>query len=113
MADGCHAIARATREVASAENNLIIEGSDATLITSALRFAKEHVVRVRDAKGVTTEERFAPSPAYDLEIRAFEGEIRGERSHLPDDDDGIHNVLVTQAVLRSIEQRRIVEVAAP
>ena len=31
----CHAVARATREVASAENNLIIEGAEATLSTSA------------------------------------------------------------------------------
>ena len=78
----CHAVVRATREVASAENNLIIEGSEATLITSALRFAPEHVVRVRDRAG-TTEERFRASPAYALEIRAFEGELRGERSLLP------------------------------
>ena len=44
----CHALARATREVASAENNLIIEGADATLFTSSLRFVKEHVVYVRE-----------------------------------------------------------------
>src|SRR5262245_15215044 len=30
---GCHAVARATREIASAEDNLIVEGSAATLIT--------------------------------------------------------------------------------
>jgi predicted dehydrogenase len=58
----CHAVARATREVASAENNLLIEGSEATLITSALRFAAEHVVRLRDRMGLT-EERFPASPA--------------------------------------------------
>ena len=33
----CHALAKATREVGSAENNLIIEGEQATLITSPLR----------------------------------------------------------------------------
>src|SRR5207247_5272524 len=75
----CHAVARATREIASAENNLIVEGAEATLITSALRFAPEHVVRVRDRAG-TTEERFPASPAYALEIRAFEGELYGEDS---------------------------------
>jgi 1,5-anhydro-D-fructose reductase (1,5-anhydro-D-mannitol-forming) len=107
----CHAIARATREVASAGNNLIIEGSEATLTTSALRFAKEHVVSVRDARGAT-EQRFAPSPAYELEIRAFEGELCGERSLLPDGEDGLHNVAVTQAVLKSIDERRIVTVPA-
>lgn len=105
----CHAVARATREVASAENNLIIEGSEATLITSALRFAKEHVVYVRDQTG-TTEERFPVSPAYELEVPAFEGELRGEPSVLPDGEDSVRIVAVTEAVLQSIEERRSVAV---
>lgn len=105
----CHALARATREVASAENSLIIEGSEATLFTSALRFAKEHVVSVRDKNGVTAE-RFPASPAYALEIGAFAGEVRGERSLLPDGEDSAYTVAVTQAVLKSIDERRIVKV---
>jgi predicted dehydrogenase len=109
--DDCHAVARATREVASAENNLIIEGSEATLITSALRFATEHVVRVRDCTGMT-EERFPASPAYELEIQAFEGELCGERSLLPDGEDGVQTVAVTQAVLQAIDERRSMGVPA-
>jgi len=105
----CHAVARATREVARAENNLIIEGSEATLVTSGLRFASEHIVRVRDDTG-TTEERFAASPAYDWEVLAFEGELRGERSPLPDGQDSLQMVAVTQAVLQAIEARRVVAV---
>lgn len=109
--DDCHAVARATREVAGAENNLIVEGSEATLITSALRFAHEHVVRVRDRAGMT-EERFPASPAYELEVLAFEGELRGERSLLPDGEDSVQMVAVTQAVLQAIEERRSVAVPA-
>jgi predicted dehydrogenase len=105
----CHALAKATREVASAENNLVIEGSKATLITSALRFAKEHVISVRDASG-NTEERFPASPAYELQVRAFESDVRGVRSLLPDGEDSLHTVAVTNAVLQSIEERRIVTV---
>lgn len=101
----CHAVVRATREVASAENNLIIEGSEATLITSALRFAAEHVVRVRDRTGLA-EERFPASPTYEFEILAFEGEVRGERSLLPDGEDSVQMVAVTQAVLQAITERR-------
>lgn len=108
----CHAVARATREVASAENNLMVEGSEATLITSPLRFAPEHVVRVRDRAG-TTEERFPASPAYELEILAFEGELRGERSLLPDGEDSMQTVAVTQAVLQAIEERRSIAVPTP
>ncbi len=104
-----HAVARATREIASAENNLIIEGAEATCTTSALRFAKEHVVTVRDGSG-STEERFPASPAYDLEVSAFEGELGGERSRLPDGEESAQMVGVTQAVLQSIEERRIVSV---
>ena len=107
----CQAVVRATREVASAENNLIVEGAEATLITSALRFAPEHVVYVRDRTGMT-EERFPASPAYALEIRAFEDELRGERSLLPDGADSVRTVAVTQAVLQAIDERRSVAVAA-
>ena len=107
----CHAVARATREIASAENNLIVEGAEATLITSALRFATEHVVRVRDRTG-TTEERFPASPAYELQVHAFEGELRGERSLLPDGEDSVRTVAVTQAVLQAIEERRSMTVPA-
>jgi predicted dehydrogenase len=106
----CHALAKATREVASAENNLVIEGDRATLITSALRFAKEHVVTVRDAKG-STEERFAASPAYYLQVQAIETDLRGGRSLLPDGEDSLHTVAVTNAVLQAIDERRIVSVA--
>lgn len=107
----CHAVARATRDVGSAENNLIIEGAEATLVTSGLRFAKEHIVYVRDASG-TTEERFAASPAYEWEVLAFEGELRGERSQLPDGQDSVQMVAVTQAVLQSIDERRVIAVPA-
>jgi 1,5-anhydro-D-fructose reductase (1,5-anhydro-D-mannitol-forming) len=107
--DECHVVARATREVASAENNLIIEGSEATLVTSALRFASAHVVWVRDRAGLT-EERFPASSAYELEILAFEGELRGERSLLPAGEDCVQTVAVTQAVLQAIDERRSVVV---
>ena len=107
----CHALAKATREVGSAENNLVIEGAEATLITSPLRFAKEHVVRVRDRNGAT-EEKFVVPSAYDLQVKAFEAEMRGERSLLPDGEDGAYVVAVTEAVLQSIDERRIVPVAA-
>lgn len=107
----CHALARATREVGNAENNLIVEGADATLVTSPLRFAREHVITIRDAKGGVEQERFAVSPAYDLQVTAFEADVRGERSLLPDGEDAAYTVAVTNAVLAAIEERRIVTVA--
>ncbi len=106
----CHALAKATREVASAENNLLIEGDKATLVTSPLRFAKEHVITIRDANG-STEERFPVSPAYDLQVQAFETDVGGGRSLLPDGEDSLYTVAVTNAVLQAIDERRIVTVA--
>ena len=106
----CHAVIRATREIASAENSLIIEGSAATLVTSALRFAPEHVLRVRDPKG-STEERFPASPNYELEIAAFEGDVRGETSSLPTGEECLHVVATTQAVLASVMERRAITVS--
>lgn len=58
-----------------------------------------------------TTERFAASPAYELQVRAFEGELKGQRSHLPDGDDSAYTVAVTEAVLKSIAERRVVTVA--
>jgi predicted dehydrogenase len=106
---GGHAQVRATREVPQGENNLLIEGSEATLVTSPLRWATEHVVTVRDKNG-SSEERFAASPAYEWQVQAFEGELNGRRSSLPDGDDSTYTVAVTNAVLKSIAERRIVSV---
>lgn len=109
---GGHAQVRATREVPQGENNLVIEGSEATLVTSALRWAAEHCVTVRDKNGLTTE-RFAASPAYEWQVQAFEGELQGRRSNLPDGEDSTYTVAVTNAILQSIAQRKITAVTPP
>ncbi|MEQ1772985.1 MAG: Gfo/Idh/MocA family oxidoreductase [Burkholderiales bacterium] len=111
LSGGGHALVRATREVPQGENNLVIEGSEATLVTSPLRWVKEHVITVRDKNGAT-EERFAASPAYELQVQAFASELRGVRGNLADGDDAAYTVAVTNAVLRAIDERRIVPVAA-
>lgn len=111
LANNAHATLRATRLIKSAENSLIVEGSDATLTTTSLRFAPEIVVTVRDGK-TATEKRFAASPIYDLEVPAFEAAVRGEPSLLPTGEDAVHIVATTQAVLASVNERRIVTVAA-
>ncbi len=110
LSGGGHAQVRATREVPQGQNNLLIEGSEATLVTSPLRWAKEHIITVRDKNGAT-EERFDVNPAYEFQVQAFEGELRGKRSNLPDGDDAAYTVAVTNAVLKAIDERRIVAVA--
>jgi 1,5-anhydro-D-fructose reductase (1,5-anhydro-D-mannitol-forming) len=109
LANNGHAVMRATRLVKSAENSLIIEGSEATLTTTSLRFAPEIVVTVRDAKG-STEKRFAASPIYDLEVPSFEAAVKGEPSLLPTGEEAVHIVETTQAVLASVNERRIVPI---
>ena len=111
LSGGGHAQVRATREVPQGQNNLLIEGTEATLITSPLRWAQEHVITVRDKNGAT-EERFAVNPAYEWQVQAFESELQGKRSHLPDGEDSAYTVAVTHAILQSIHERRIVPVMA-
>lgn len=106
----CHAVVRATRHVGSAENNLIVEGSDATLITSALRFVNEHTLTIRDKSGKSEVLAFPASPAYELEAHAFEDEIRGKRSLLPSGEECLHTVATTLAVLTAVLERRVVAV---
>ena len=112
MDGNCQAVARATREVASAQNDLIIQGEKATLVTSALRLAKEHVVTIRDTADAE-ETRSAASAAYALEVEAFANELRGIRSDLPDGRDSAQLVAVTDAVLQSIAQSTISTVEVP
>jgi 1,5-anhydro-D-fructose reductase (1,5-anhydro-D-mannitol-forming) len=110
LSGGGTAEVRATREVPHGENNLVIEGSEATLITSPLRWVTEHTITVRDKNGDTVE-RFPVNAAYEDELTAFEGELKGKRSNLPDGEDANYVVAVTNAVLQSIGERRIVAVA--
>jgi 1,5-anhydro-D-fructose reductase (1,5-anhydro-D-mannitol-forming) len=106
---GGHAQVRATREVAQGPNNLVVEGTEATLVTSALRWAKEHVVTVTGKNG-SDSETFAASAAYEEQVAAFEGELAGKRSHLPEGEDSAWTVAVTNAGLKSIAERRIVAI---
>lgn len=110
LSGGGHAHVRATREVPQGLNSLIVEGRDATLQTSPLRWVNEHKVTVRDKNGAT-EEKFPASPAYEWQIQSFERELQGIRGNLPDGDDSAYTVAVTNAILASINERRIVTVA--
>ncbi len=110
LSGGGHAQVRATRQVAHGVNSLLIEGTKGMLATSPLRWAKDHVVTIRDGDG-ERQETYAASPAYEWEVAAFEAELAGRRSHLPDGEDSTYTVAVTNAALRSIDERRIVQVA--
>ena len=111
LSGGGHAQVRATREVPQGLNSLTVEGSEATLQTSPLRWVTEHTVTVRDKNGAT-EEKFPASPAYEWQVQSFERELQGIRGNLPDGDDGAYMVAVTNAILTSINERRIVTVVA-
>ena len=63
-----------------------------------------------EGRNITVEERFAASPCYEWEVRAFEDERKGKRSLLPDGGECTQVVAVTQAVLASVVERRAVSV---
>lgn len=112
LSGGGHAEVRATREVPQGQNNLVIEGSEATLVTSPLRWVTEHVVTVRDKNGGGSQQHYPASPAYAWQMASFENELRGVRGNLPDGSDAAYTVAVTNAVLEAISHRRIVAVNA-
>ena len=101
IADSCLKIAR-LEEGKTTEN--FDDGSSRTIVT---RSDGSRVITIRDASG-SSEERFPVSPAYELQVQAFECDVRGERSLLPDGEDSLYTVAVTNAVLQAIDERRIV-----
>jgi 1,5-anhydro-D-fructose reductase (1,5-anhydro-D-mannitol-forming) len=103
----CHVVVRASREIAYAENDLRVQGTKGMLATSALRWADEHVLRIKTAAGAV-EERFAPTAIYQREIEAFAHEVRGGAGVLASGADGVRAIEVASAVLESIQSRRSV-----
>jgi predicted dehydrogenase len=109
LADDCHAIVRASREIPYAKNDLVIEGTKGMLSTSAVRWVDDYWLQVKDASGVR-EERFVPTPTYRCEVEAMEGELAGTRSVLPDAQEGMYMIELADAILESIKTRRMVPV---
>jgi len=106
MDDGCHVALRASRELPFGRNDLVVEGTQGMLSTSGLRWVDEFVVEVKDASG-TRSDRFVPTPTYRREIEVFGAELRGERSLLPDGEEGVAMVRVIEAILASAQSRRV------
>ena len=108
----CVANIRASRELPHGKNDLIIEGTQGMLSTSALRWVDEFSVQVKTGAGLQ-ETRYTPVPTYRREVEAFNGEVRGERSLLPDGKQGIAMVHLVCAILDSIQSGRITPVSGP
>ena len=111
LGGSCNAVIRASRDIPYAKNDLTIEGTKGLLATSAVRWVDDYWLQVTDADGVR-EERFMPTPIYQREVEAMEAELRGERSLLPDADDAIYMIEISNAILESIETRRMVPITS-
>jgi predicted dehydrogenase len=86
-----------------------VEGTKGMLSTSAVRWVDDYWLQVKDASG-TREEHFTPTPAYLREVEVMERELHGERSLLPDAEDGISMIAIADAIFESIDTRRTVAV---
>jgi predicted dehydrogenase len=104
LGDACTATVRASREVPFAKNDLVIEGIQGMLSTSAIRWLDEYQLQVKTAAG-TREERFTPTRIYHREVEVMESELKGERSLLPGADEAIYMIEVADAIIESIETR--------
>jgi predicted dehydrogenase len=112
LGDSCQAVVRATREMPSVRNDFVVQGTRGMAATSALRWTDRHVLTITTPEG-TREEAFMAAPsAYRLEIEAFERELAGQRTDLPDGESGIALVEVVNAITRSIDERRTVPIAS-
>ena len=109
LGESCNAVFRASRELPYAKNDLIVEGTKGVLSTSGIRWLDEYSLQVQDASG-TRVERFVPTPIYQREVEVMEGELRGIRSVLPDAEDAIRMIELTDAIFESIDTRRAVTV---
>ena len=65
------------------------------------------------APALTREERFTPTPIYQREVEVMEGELRGERSLLPDAAQATYMIAMADAIFEAIKTRRIVPVTDP
>jgi 1,5-anhydro-D-fructose reductase (1,5-anhydro-D-mannitol-forming) len=109
IGERCNAVIRASRELPYAKNDLIVEGTRGVLTTSGVRWLDEYWIEVEDASG-THRECFAPTRIYDEEIVAMEGELRGQRSLLPDATEATKMIELANAIFESIETRCAVQV---
>ena len=108
LAERCHVVVRASREIPYAANDLRIQGTKGMLTTSAVRWVDEHWLRVTTEAG-TSEERFAPTATYRREIDAFATEVRGGRGTLASGEDGVRVIELASAAIESIQSRRSVK----
>ena len=110
LGTGCQAVVRATREMPSVRNDFVLQGTRGMAATSALRWTDRHVLTITTPEG-SREETFTAAPsAYRLEVEAFESELAGTRTDLPDGESGVALVEVTRAIMQSIDERRTVPV---
>jgi predicted dehydrogenase len=110
LGTGCQAVVRATREMPTVRNDFVLQGTRGMASTSALRWTDRHVLTIATPEG-SREETFTAAPsAYRLEIDAFEAELAGRHTDLPDGESGVALVEVTRAIMQSIDERRTVPI---
>lgn len=105
----CHAAIRASRELPAGQQALVIEGTRGTVACPAWRGVPQLELVLQDGAGRTVE-TFAPTPLFEREIAAFEDEVSGERSALATAVDGVHTIMLADAIRQSVQSGRVIAV---
>ncbi len=100
VGSSCHSVIRVSREIPFGVNTLMVEGTHGSVIAPAWRNVPEYELIVSTAAGRNVE-KIAPSPMFMWEFEAFGDAMRGEKTILATDADGVVNIRLTDAIAHS------------
>jgi 1,5-anhydro-D-fructose reductase (1,5-anhydro-D-mannitol-forming) len=107
----CHVAIRASRELPSGQQALVVEGTRGSIVCPAWRGVPQLEVILQDSAGRTVE-TLAPSALFEREIAAFEDEIGGERTALASAEEGVRTIVLADAIRQSVQSGRVIAVGA-
>jgi len=111
LGERCHAFVQASREIAGGQQSLLVEGTSGSLWCPAWRGAAQAVLVTRDASGESSE-TVAGAPAFNGAVAAFAAAVRGEATSLATGMDGVHNIVLADAVRRAARDGATVAIAS-
>ncbi len=106
----CHAFVQASREVASGQQSLLVEGTRGMLWCPAWRGAAQVTLTTRDASGEVTE-TITGAPAFNGVVAAFAAAARGQETSLATGADGLRNIVLADAVRRAAREGATIALA--
>jgi len=103
----CHVVVRASRELPSGQQALVVEGTRGSVVCHAWRGVPRMELVLQDSAGRSVE-TLTPALLFEREIAAFEDEIHGTPTALATAADGIRTIALADAVRQSVLSGRVI-----